>query len=113
MRDHAKTSPSRGPRFIKPISPVASKKIGLLKDIVKKNSNTNNAMSTPAVEFERFKPTPAAGNLTPELLKKLKSEAPETLVAPNRSGFGGINAGKSYKEARKKFKKYGNWASDK
>lgn len=57
-----------------------------------------------------FVPTKEAGITTPELKTKLQKEAPETLVAPSRKGF---NSQAAYEEAVRKFKKFGNWASDK
>jgi hypothetical protein len=57
-----------------------------------------------------FVPTQALGTTTSKMKNQLKREAPETLVAPKRSDF---DSNESHAEAVRKFKQYGNWASNK
>jgi len=63
--------------------------------------------AAPNVAQKAGLPTPAAGKLTAKKRKQLKSEAPETLVAPKR-----FTSERGYKNAKGKFKSFGNWASD-
>lgn len=66
--------------------------------------------ATAKQQAKIFRPTPALGRVSGKRLLRLKSEAPETLRSPSAKEF---TSPQAYREAARKYKKYGNWSSDK